>query len=284
MQHDLDLDAYFARIGHAGDRAPTLATLRALVLAHVQAIPFENLDVLLGRGIDLELAAIERKLVHARRGGYCFEQNTLLLAVLQALGYDATPLSARVRVQRPRDFTPPRTHVFVLVGLDGERWLCDVGVGALSPTAPLRLDVETPQATPHEPRRLIRHGAWASGDRRSPDARVFHQVQLAGEWQDVCEFTLEPMPPIDREVANWFTSAHPQSHFRNRLMAARATATGRVTLLNRELTHRGPDGIGDTRILRDQDELLHVLAAEFGLRFPAGTRFPCPWIDWSTPA
>jgi N-hydroxyarylamine O-acetyltransferase len=284
MTHRLDLDAYCARIGFAGDRSPTLATLQALVLAHVQAIPFENLDVLLGRGIDLDVAAIERKLVHDRRGGYCFEQNTLLLAVLQALGYDATPLSARVRVQRPREFTPPRTHVFVLVVLDGERWLCDVGVGALSPTAPLRLDVETPQATPHEPRRLIRHGSWASGDRRSPDARVFHQAQLAGEWQDVCEFTLEPMPPIDREVANWFTSAHPQSHFKNRLMAARATATGRVTLLNRELTHRGPDGTGDTRLVRDEDDLLAVLAAEFGIVLPAGTRFPCPWIDWSAPA
>lgn len=284
MRQGPDLDAYFARLGVPVERTPTLATLRTLLLAHVQAIPFENLEVLLGRRIDLAPAAIEQKLVHQRRGGYCFEQNALLLAVLQALGYDATPLSARVRLQRPRDFTPPRTHMFVLVRLDGERWLCDVGVGALSPTAPLQLDVETPQATPHEPRRIVRHGSWASGDRRSPDARLFHQVQLGSDWQDVCEFTLEAMPEIDREVANWFTSAHPQSHFKNRLMAARASADGRVTLLNRELTHRGRDGLGHTTIVRDEAHLLEVLAAEFGLHFPADTRFPCPWIDWSAPA
>lgn len=284
MEPAPDLDAYFARIGHRGERTATLATLQAVVLAHVQAIPFENLDVLLGRGIDLSPAAIERKLVQQRRGGYCFEQNALLLAVLQALRFDAVPLSARVRLQRPRDFTPPRTHMFVMVTLAGERWLCDVGVGGLSPTAPLRLDVETPQATPHEPRRLIRHGSWASGDRRSPDARIFHQVQIAGQWQDVCEFTLEPMPPIDREVANWFTSAHPQSHFRNRLMAARATADGRITLLNRELTHRRGDGTGTTTMVRDERHLLAVLAQEFGLVFPEDTRFPCPWIDWNRPA
>lgn len=284
MSYAPDVPAYLARIGHRGDVAPTLATLRALQFAHVQAIPFENLDVVLGRGISLDPAVVEHKLVHARRGGYCFEQNSLLLHVLLALGFDAVPLSARVRLNRPREFTPPRSHMFLAVAIDGERWLCDVGVGGLSPTAPLRLDSELEQTTPHEPRRLIRQGAWASGDRRDPTARVFHQVKLAGEWQDVCEFTLEPMPEIDREVANWFTSAHPQSHFRNRLMAARATADGRLTLLDREFTRRRADGAVETTRLRDQDDLLAVLQREFGIELPPATRFPCPWIDWSQPA
>ena len=281
MNDQLDLDAYFARIGHAGPRAPTLATLQALLLAHTQTIPFENLDVLLGRGISLEPRAVEQKLVHDRRGGYCFEQNSLLLRVLLAMGYAASPISARVRVQRARDFTPPRTHVFVRVQLDGEPWLCDVGVGALSPTAPLRLDCATEQATPHEPRRLVREGQWSHHELRDPTARIFHQVKLGGEWQDVCEFTLEPMPEIDREVANWFTSTHPRSHFRDRLMVARASATGRVTLINRDFTVRGPDGVGTTRRLRDPDELLQVLDGQFGIVLPAGTRFACPALDWA---
>lgn len=280
MSYTPDLDAYLARIGYAGKHTPDLPTLAAIQLAHVQTIPFENLDVLLGRGISLDPVAVEQKLVHQRRGGYCFEQNSLFLQVLLALGYRATPISARVRVQRPREFTPPRTHVFVLVELD-ERWLCDVGVGAMSPTAPLRLDTELEQVTPHEPRRLIRQGSWASGDRRDPAARIFHQAKLGGEWQDICEFTLEPMPEIDREVANWFTSAHPLSHFRNRLVVARATPQGRTTLLNRELTKRGHDGIGHTKVIASEDALLATLATEFGLHFPAGTRFPAPWIDWS---
>jgi N-hydroxyarylamine O-acetyltransferase len=275
-----DLDAYFARIHHTGGRAPTLDTLRAIVLAHIQAIPFENLDVLLGRRIDLDPAAVERKLVHDRRGGYCFEHNSHLLHVLLALGFTATPLSGRVRVGRPRDYTPARTHCFVRVDLDGVPWLADVGVGALSPTAPLRFDTEDEQATPHEPRRLVREGAWDGLALRGPDARMLHQVRLGDAWQDVCELTMEPMPPIDREVGNWYTSAHPQSHFRNRLMVARATPAGRVTVLNRELTIRDRTGRAETRAIETPDELLAILAEQFGLVFPPGTRFACDALDW----
>jgi len=265
----MELDAYFRRIGYAGSRTPDLATLHAICSAHVHAIPFENLDVLLGRGIDLELAAIERKLVLGGRGGYCFEQNTLLLRVLETLGYAVVPISARVRVGRPRDYTPARTHVFLRVELAGESWLADVGVGGLSPTCALRLDSEAEQATPHEPRRILReHG------------RLYHQVRFGTEWQDICEFTLEEMPPIDRELGNWYTSAHPQSHFRSRLVVARARPDrGRVSILNRELTIRR-DGIGETTLLRSPAELLAALATHFDLHFPAGTEFACPALDW----
>jgi len=265
----IDLERYFARIAYDGARTPTRETLDAILQAHVQAIPFENLDVLLGRRIDLDPDALQRKLVRDRRGGYCFEQNALLLAVLESLGYTVRPLSARVRYQRPRDYTPARTHLFIRVELDTS-WIVDAGVGAMSLTSALRLDTEDAQATPHEPRRLIRE-----------DGRVFHQVQLAGAWHDVCEFTLEEMPPIDREVANWYTSAHPGSHFKNRLVVARALPDGgRAGLLNRELTLRDRDGHADHRVLASPDELLAVLAEHFGLRFPPDTRFTCDALDW----
>jgi N-hydroxyarylamine O-acetyltransferase len=265
----IDLERYFARIGYAGPRTPTLATLHAIAHAHVAAIPFENLDVLLGRRIDLALAAVQRKLVDDRRGGYCFEQNSLLLAVLTELGFDARPVSARVRYGRPRDYTPARTHLFVRVELD-ESWLADVGVGGMSPTAALRLATEEPQATPHEPRRLIRDGGV-----------LYHQVLLGDTWQDVYDTTLEEMPPIDREVANWYTSAHPGSHFKARLSVARALPDGgRLTVLNRELTVRQRDGRAEHRVMTSPDELLDVLAESFGLVFPAGTRFACDALDW----
>lgn len=93
----LDLDAYFARIGYRGLHSPTLAVLHQLVRAHVEAIPFENLDVLRQVPIELSADALEAKLVGQRRGGYCFEQNGLLLLVLEAMGFEVTPLSARVR-------------------------------------------------------------------------------------------------------------------------------------------------------------------------------------------
>ena len=265
-----DLDAYFARTGYTGPRVATLAALHGIVAAHAQTIPFENLDVLLGRGIDLAPAAIEQKLVRQKRGGYCFEQNTLLLAVLGALGFRATPISARVRLRHPRDFTPPRTHVFLRVELDGESWLADVGLGSGSLTCAIRLDTDAEQATPHEPRRIVREGA-----------RLFHQARLGDTWTDVCEFTLEEMPPIDRELANWYTSTHPQSHFRSRLVAARAAPAGvRLTLLNHEFTLRHADGRAEKRELATPDELLDVLARHFGLHFPAGTRFGPPGSPW----
>jgi N-hydroxyarylamine O-acetyltransferase len=250
--------------------APTLEVLHALCEAHVKAIPFENLDVLLGRGIDLSDAAVDHKLIHSGRGGYCFEQNTLLLRVLTAMGFEARPLSARVRVQRPRDFTPPRTHVFARVELEGRPWLADVGVGGLSPTCALRLDSREVQPTPHEARRIVQEGAL-----------FFHQALLGDTWADICEFTLEEMPAIDREVGNWFTSTHPQSHFRSRLLAARALDDGgRVTLLNRELTVRRRGGALTSQRIESPTHLLEVLATHFSLVFPPGTTFACPALDW----
>lgn len=264
------LDAYLARIGYSGPRTPNLATLDALVGAHVATIPFENLDVLLGRPIVLEMDAVVQKLVRDRRGGYCFEHNGLFLNVLEALGFDAKPISARVRLQRARDFTPPRTHMFVRVEFPDGSYLADVGVGGLSPTAALRLVRDEHQPTPHETRRLI-----------IEDGRWFHQALLGETWSDICEFTLEEMPPIDREVANWFTSAHPASHFKNRLVVARSGANGvRHSILNREYTVRGADGRGETTVIATPDALLAVLDEQFGLRFPSETRFPCSALDF----
>jgi len=264
MNQHPELDAYFTRIGYQGPRAPTLSVLHALTAAHARSIPFENLDVLLERPLRLDKDSLFQKLVHERRGGYCFEQNGLFLHVLAALGFQVAPLSARVRWQRPRDFVPPRTHLFIRVELEGESWLTDVGVGGMSLTGAIRLDTEDEQATPHEPRRIVRE-----------DGRLFHQARLAGEWHDVCEFTLEEMPPIDREVANWFTSAHPLSHFKNRLLVARAAPDGvRLTVLNDEFTVRQRDGSSDKRHIASPEELLTILRESFDLHFAAGTRFP----------
>jgi N-hydroxyarylamine O-acetyltransferase len=143
----------------------------------------------------------------------------------------------------------------VRLELDGVSWLADVGVGSLSMTSAIRLEVGGEQATPHEPRRILHEAG-----------RYFHQARLGDEWHDVCEFTLEEMPPIDRELANWYTSAHPGSHFKNRLLAARALPDGgRITLLNRELTTRQRNGTSIVRELRSPDEVLLALAEHFGL-------------------
>lgn len=258
-----DLDAYFARIGYSGPRAPTLEVLHAITEAHTQSIPFENLDVLMGKPIHLDTDALFQKLVHERRGGYCFEQNGLLLQVLTEMGFQAAPISARVRLQRPRDYTPPRTHVFIRIELEGESWLTDVGVGGVSLTAAIRLDTSDEQPTPHEPRRIVRE-----------DGKLFHQIRFGSEWNDVYESTLEEMPLIDRELGNWYTSAHPQSHFRNRLIVARAGPDGtRLTVQDNEFSIRRANGQAEKQTITSSEMLLEILAVHFGLNFPAGTRF-----------
>jgi N-hydroxyarylamine O-acetyltransferase len=268
----IDLDAYFQRISYDGPTIPSLDTLNGILSAHVQTIPFENLDVLLGRPIELSPEGLQRKLVHGRRGGYCFEQNGLLLDVLQALGFDVVPLSGRVRYQRPRDYTPARTHLFLRVMIDDAPWVADVGVGALSLTYAIRFDVDGEQATAHEPRRIV-----------SEHGRFFHQVRFGDEWHDVLEFTGEQMPPIDRELANWYTSTHPQSHFKARLIAARALPDGqRLTLLNREVSVRDRSGHAVTTAVATPDDLLTILSERFGLEFTPGTVFRCDALQWDT--
>ncbi len=258
-----ELDAYFARTGYAGPRTPTLGTLHAITLHHVTSIPFENLDVMLGRGINLAPEAIFQKLVHDRRGGYCFEQNNLLLLVLRALGYRITPIGARVRWQIPRDITPARTHLFLRVHLPEGDWLTDVGMGGASLTGAIPLEFDRELSTPHEPRQLVRDGH-----------RMFHQLWTGTEWTDCCEFTLDEMFPIDCEVANWWTSASPASHFKTNVVVGRAGRDGtRKAIRGGEFTHRRGAEIVEQAPITDAAQLLAILAEHFDLHFPAGTRF-----------
>ena len=255
-----DLESYFRRINYDGETLPTLEVLNALTEAHVKSIPFENLDVVLNKPIELSDDAIFDKLVTKKRGGYCFEQNALLLRALEHLGFAAKPLSARVRLRfTTRDQMAPRTHMFVRVEIGKESFLTDVGMGSASLTSALKLVPDIEQATSHESRRIVKDGnLW------------FHQIRYGDIWQDACEFTLEEMPLIDREIANWFTSTHPRSHFRDRLVSAIALDKGqRLTLQNFEVTKRQRNGDAQKRQLQSNRELVDVLTNEFGLRLAA---------------
>ncbi|MCF6329476.1 MAG: arylamine N-acetyltransferase, partial [Henriciella sp.] len=231
-------------------------------LGHVCSIPFENLDVLLGRPIKLDLASIQRKLIDSNRGGYCFEQNGLMLAALTAMDFDAIGLSARVRVSSARDTIPPRTHLFCKVMLDGVPWLVDVGVGGQSATGPIRMDTHEPQETPHDTRRLSADDDPTGG---SGMARTFHQVLHDGTWLDVCDYTGETMPTIDRLLANWWTSTNPESKFRQNLMVALASKDGtRRSLTSHDYTHRRGGTILQREQIKTNKQLLTILAGEFG--------------------
>ncbi|MBV9974213.1 MAG: arylamine N-acetyltransferase [Hyphomicrobiales bacterium] len=182
----LDIEAYFKRIGYKGIPAADLSTLRALHALHPAAIVFENLDPLLGRPVPLDLPALQAKLVADRRGGYCFEQNTLFKAVLEKLGFTVSTLAARVRWMVPAGAPPnPRAHMLLKVELDAGAFLADVGFGGLLASAPLKLTTDVEQETPSAVLRLI-----------ESDGFVTLQARLASDWQDVYRFTMEPQ--VDR--------------------------------------------------------------------------------------
>jgi N-hydroxyarylamine O-acetyltransferase len=255
-----ELAAYLVRVGYRGPLAPTVDVLNGLMAAHVEAIPFENLDLLLGRGVSLRDEDVLDKLVHRRRGGYCFEHNGLFARVLRAFGFRVRPLAARARVGRERSETPPRTHLCLEVEAEGARWLVDVGIGGLSMTRAIRFAPDLVQETPHEPRRLT----WEAG-------RWWHQAKLGDRWVDVCELTGEPMPEVDREIASWFTSTHPASPFRSEPMVARALPDGgRLTLRGDTLTLRTPGAVERMQI-PSAEVLLETLRARFRLDLPRGT-------------
>jgi N-hydroxyarylamine O-acetyltransferase len=261
----LDLDAYLRRVDHRGGREPTLATLQALHLAHATHIPFENLDILLGRPIRIDLESLQAKLVAGGRGGYCFEQNTLFGAVLGALGFEVSLLAARVRFGATRVL--PRTHMVLKVRSEDADWLADVGFGAAGLLRPLRFGEQSAD----------RQFAWTY--RLADEAGQWVLRSLRdGAWTDLYAFTLEPQLPVDFEVANHYVSTHPQSRFVQTLTAQRLTPEERRMLVNRELSIERATGTERRTLSGDDAELLALLAEVFDLRFPAGTRFRVPAV------
>ena len=262
----VDLDAYFARIGYDGPREPTLAVLRAITQKHPDAIPFENLDVLLGRGVSIDPADIDAKLIGARRGGYCFEQNGLLKRVLLALGFEVQSLMARVWWMKPPEApTRARSHMVLSVLIDGEAWLADNGFGGCVLTAPLRLMSDAVQATPNGAFRIEPVAPEMGGER-------LVLADLSGAWAPLYQVALGPWLDVDYEPANYFTYTHPSSHFTWSMTVGRTTPTARYALKNNRLTHR--DATGQLVEQRDLtvDELEAALRDVIGLPVEADWR------------
>ena len=249
-----DLETYLKRIGLEG--RPSLSELHR---AHVTSIPFEGLGPHVGEPVPLDPAALARKLVAAERGGYCFEQNLLLKAGLEALGYEAEPVLARVLIGAAPDEERPRTHLLLRVR-DGEQvWHADVGFGA----GPLIEPIPWGPGEEHEQlgwryRVVERDSDW-----------VLQSAEGEG-WGDVYRFHPEPVPHVDIETSNWFTATHPQSRFVSGLIVSRQLADGRRLILSDwggalQLTERSPQGEVETAPV-GLEELPGVLAERFGLR------------------
>jgi N-hydroxyarylamine O-acetyltransferase len=256
MTDAIDVSAYFERIGYAGGATPDLDTLRAVQRCHAQTIPFENLNPFVGWPVRLDAASLQQKLVRDGRGGYCYEHNLLLSHVLRALGFEVTWLAARVTMNLPENAVGGRTHMLLLVAL-GATYIVDVGFGGLTLTAPLRLQTDVEQTTPHEPFRLLE-----AGD------EFIVQAKIAGEWRGLYRFGLQKQLLPDYEMCNWYLSNHPQSRFVVNLMAARPDADRRHALRNNELAVHYLDGRTERRVLRSVEELRQALEGVFRVRLP----------------
>ena len=257
----MKLKPYFDRIGFRGRAKPDLATLQALHRLHPTAIPFENLSTLLGEPVRLESEALADKLIRRRRGGYCFEHNTLFQSVLETLGFELVPLAARVVWNRDQSYVNPRTHMVLLAALGGTRYLCDVGFGGATLTAPLELVPGLDQWTPHEVFKIN-----AIGD-------IFElQINFGGEWRAAYEFDLQPQRAIDYEAMNHFVQTWPDSHFRRRLMAARPLEGARLSLGGNELSRYESGRLAERRSIASSRALKSLLTNEFGIALPAHDR------------
>lgn len=257
MATGLDLDAYLARIGYAGPRTATIDTLTAIHALHPSAIPFENLNPLLGLPVALDVDSLQAKLVAGRRGGWCFEQNTLLRHALEAMGFSVTGLAARVLWNTlPNGPTGPRSHMLLLVRLGGALYIADVGFGGNVLTSPLRLEPNVVQWTPHEPHRLL-----------PLENGFILEACFRNDWKPLYRFTLEPQFPADYEVSNWYLCHHPSSFFRQILVGARAIADTRYALRNNALAVHRRDKT-EKRTLADPAALRSSLEVDFGLQVP----------------
>jgi N-hydroxyarylamine O-acetyltransferase len=250
-----DIAFYLDLIQYDGQRQPTLAVLHDLHVKHTRSIPFENLSPFTGMAVDLGIDALMNKFTKQKRGGYCYEQNSLFQYVLQEIGFTVQGLAARVRLNAPDDVLTPRSHMLLLVEAEGETFIADTGFGGLTLTAPIRFASDVMQDTPHGPYRLLRIG---------DDFCL--QTKAKQAWQDLYIFDLVKHYPPDYEVFNWYTSTHPTSHFVNNLVAARPAKTGRHALLNRQYSFYHLDGRAEKKLLSSVAEIKDVLENEFRIR------------------
>lgn len=248
----MNLSAYFERIGYQGGREATLATLRALHRAHMLAVPFENLDIHVGRWIVLDEARFFNKIVGERRGGFCYEHNGLFFRVLTELGYQVQRLNAQVR-RADGGYSMPLSHMALLVAIDGGRWLTDVGFGA-SFLEPLLIDDPAPQAQHSGTYRIQQDG----------DTFYYLAQDEQGEWAIQYRFYLQPRELQEYADACHYNQTSPETHFTQKRICSLARPDGRISLRD-WLWIETKNGERSERELSSEAEFESTLKEHFGI-------------------
>jgi N-hydroxyarylamine O-acetyltransferase len=264
-----DVDAYFQRIKYSGSKEPTVETLQQIQWHHLLAIPFETLDIHTLGSVDIAPDSIEKKIVGNGRGGFCYENNILLLHVLRKLGYSVTPIISRTRWNRPVDIASTPTHLVLKVDIDGILWLADVGFSSFGSPYALRIETDEVQATPLEPRRITREGEMH-----------IHQLYVLGKWCDMYSFTLNESYPMDWEMGAYYVATHPTCPAKLQIIVSMPTKTCRHLLLDNVLNTRYPDGRNETMEVWTESDYKRVLREVFSLHLPEEVRICPPKIAW----
>ena len=256
----MDIHAYLRRINYPGDPAPSAATLRELHRAHLLAVPFENLDIHLGRPIMLDQEALFGKIVTRRRGGFCYELNGLFALLLRELGFEVTLLAAGV-ARAEGGFGPEFDHLTLLVqdpakapthNLQSAAWLADVGFGD-SFRAPLRFVEGVEQEQEGGAYRLDRDGEHYTLMQRDAEG-----------WAPQYRFTLQPHAQAEYTAMCHYHQTSPASSFTRKRVCTLATPNGRITLSDRTLivTTRGERS---EQVLPDESAFQAALREHFGV-------------------
>lgn len=247
-----DLSAYLSRISYSGSISPNADTLCALHRAHMFTVPFENLDISLGRKIVVDETAILNKVINLRRGGFCYELNCAFAALLLTLGFHVTLLSARVARANGGE-GPEFDHLALRVDLDGP-WLADVGFGD-SFLEPLRLEPGTEQLDPAGTFRLVQ------------DAERL-RMEKAGTnvgWDPQYSFSLQPRRLDEFSGMCHYHQTSPDSSFTRKRICSRATSEGRVTLSELKLIVNR-NGVRVEKELGSEEEWRVTVCEQFGIQ------------------
>jgi len=259
----LNIKAYLERINYHGSLAPTAETLRALQVAHLRTVPFENLSIHAGQPIVLEDHALFTKIVESRRGGFCYEANGLFAALLRALGFNVAMLSAEV-ANAEGQFGPNFDHMALMVSLpvsalasSAQRWLVDVGFGD-SFLEPLLLDERGDQAQRSRVYRILLDGTRLLLMRRDE----------GDEWKAQYRFTLQTYSYADYADMCRYHQTSPQSHFTRSRICSRATEDGRITISEMRFIKTSQSGahqVREERTLMSEEEYATILREQFGI-------------------
>lgn len=251
------LQAYYHRIQYRDKAHPNIKTLTELHQLHVSHIPFENLNPLFKLPVDLQTEALWEKLIRQKRGGYCFEQNILFLHILHKIGFNARGLVGRVILNQPNDTITQRTHMVILVELNGEQYLCDTGFGGQVLPQPILWIMDEPQKTSHEDYRLIAF-----------QEDFILQTQLNGKWHNLYKFDLQKTYFVDYKIANWYTATHPDSSFTKRLVVTKVGAKCRYILHNNSFSIHHLNKDSEKKIIEKVSELRCILQEIFDINLP----------------